>query len=49
MNAFAAAEAEGRVRALRQELDDLFQAQNLSGEPNRTQIPATFLKVTISV
>ena len=49
MNAFAAAEAQGRARALRQELDDLFRAQNLSGEPNRTQIPATFLKVTISV
>ena len=49
MNAFAAAEAEGRAHTLRQELDDLFQAQNLSGEPGRTQIPATFLKVTISV
>lgn len=49
MNAFAAADAEGRARALRQELDDLFRSQNLSGEPNRTRIPATFLKVTISV
>ncbi len=49
MNAFAAAEAGGRARALRQELDDLFQAQNRSDEPDRTQIPATFLKVTISV
>ena len=49
MNAFAAAAAEGRAPALRLELDDLFQSQNLSGEPNKTQIPATFLKVTVSV
>ena len=49
MNAFAAAAAEGRAPALRLELDDLFRSQNLSGEPNKTQIPATFLKVTVSV
>lgn len=49
MNAFAAAEAEGRAHRLREELAHLFLAQNLSGQPGRTRIPATFLKVTISV
>ena len=49
MNAFAAAEAEGRAHALRRELDDLFQAQNVSAKSTETRIPATFLKVTVSI
>lgn len=49
MNAFEAARANGREAALRAELDQLFAAQNQSGDPARTSIPATFLRVTVSV
>jgi len=49
MNAFEAAEKNGRAGDLQKELEGLFNAQNKSGEPNRTSIPATFLRVTISV
>lgn len=48
MNAFEAAEKSGRSRELRQELETLFAAQNTSTDPNRTDIPATFLRVTVS-
>ncbi len=47
MNAYAAAEASGRVGELHGELDALFNAQNQSGDKNTTSIPATFLKVTV--
>lgn len=46
MNAFAAAENDGRAEQLQQELAALFETQNRGGD--RTEIPATFLKVTVS-
>ena len=49
MNAFEAAEKNGRADELQKELDELFNAQNQSGDPNTTSIPATFLRVTVSV
>lgn len=49
INAFAAAEAQGRAPALRQELESLFASQNRSEDPNLTSIPATFLNVTVRV
>lgn len=47
MNAFAAAEADGRADQLKAELDTLFESQNSSDDPQRTAIAATFLKVTV--
>ena len=47
MNAFEAAEKNGKGADLRQELDALFSSQNKSGNSNTTFIPANFLKVTI--
>ena len=44
MNAFEAAAKDGRAEQLAQELEALFAAQNRGG--GRTEIPATFLKVT---
>jgi SAM-dependent methyltransferase len=44
MNAFEAAEKNGRSEQLAEELSNLFVAQNKGGD--RTEIPATFLKVT---
>lgn len=49
MNAFAAAEADGRTDDLQKELADLFTAQNASPDADATSIPATFLQVTVSV
>jgi SAM-dependent methyltransferase len=49
MNAFAAAEADGRTEDLQKELEDLFTSQNKSGDPSTTSIPATFLQVTVTV
>ena len=46
MNAFAAARESGREDELRGELVTLFGAQNVSQDPERTEIPATFLRVT---
>nr|WP_314445883.1 class I SAM-dependent methyltransferase [uncultured Sphingomonas sp.] len=46
MNAFAAARDNGRAEELERELVDLFERQNQSGDPRRTEIPATFLRVT---
>lgn len=46
MNAFAAARESGREEALREELIALFEGQNVSADPGRTEIPATFLRVT---
>ena len=45
MNAFEAAAKAGREGALEAELTDLFDAQNQGTD--RTEIPATFLKVTV--
>ena len=47
MNAFAAAERDGREKLLEAELTELFEAQNQGGA-DRTEIPATYLKVTVS-
>lgn len=49
MNAFAAAEQNGRTDALAGELTALFKAQNQSGSDTRTSIPATFMRVTVRV
>ncbi|GAA4000612.1 class I SAM-dependent methyltransferase [Sphingomonas humi] len=46
MNAFAAAREAGREQELERDLVALFEAQNNSGEPDRTVISATFLRVT---
>ena len=46
MNAFAAAEASGRRAELQTELEQLFERENRGGA-DRTEIPATYLKVTI--
>ncbi|MDQ3384534.1 MAG: class I SAM-dependent methyltransferase [Actinomycetota bacterium] len=48
MNAFAAAAANGRAAELQAELEALFEAQNTSGSPDRTVIPATFMRVTVA-
>ena len=49
MNAFEAAEKNGRATELQKELEDLFNRQNTSADKNHTSIPATFLRVTVSV
>ena len=46
MNAFAAAEASGRRAELQAELEILFERENRGGA-DRTEIPATYLKVTV--
>jgi SAM-dependent methyltransferase len=46
MNAFAAAEADGRADDLRRELEELFASQNAATD-GTTSIAATFLKVTV--
>ncbi|HET6943583.1 MAG TPA: class I SAM-dependent methyltransferase [Sphingomicrobium sp.] len=46
MNAFEAAEKTGKAEQLADELNKLFVAQNQGGD--RTEIPATFLKVTVT-
>jgi ubiquinone/menaquinone biosynthesis C-methylase UbiE len=48
MNAFEAAEKDGRAGELLKELDALFNSQNRSSSPNMTSIPATFLRVTVN-
>lgn len=47
MNAFAAAKDDGREAQLQSELSALFESQN-RGDAGRTEIPATFLKVTVT-
>ena len=49
MNAFEAAEKNGRAGDLQKELEDLFQRQNQSRHPGTLSIPATFLRVTVAV
>lgn len=48
MNAFEAAEKGGKADELQKELEELFASQNGSGDPNKTSIPATFLRVTVT-
>ena len=47
MNAFEAAAKDGREAELEAELQALFEEQNQGG-PDRTEIPATYLKVTVT-
>src|SRR5256886_13035969 len=47
INAFEAAEKQGRAAELQKELEELFNSQNKS--QNATMIPATFLRVTVAV
>ncbi|WP_460670414.1 class I SAM-dependent methyltransferase [Larkinella ripae] len=47
MNAFEAAEKNGKTADLQQELEALFISQNQSADPGTTSIPATFLRVTV--
>src|SRR5437588_408033 len=49
MNAFEAAEKNGRSRELQSELEALFDRQNKSPNKTATSIPATFLRVTVAV
>jgi len=56
MNAFEAAEKQGRAAELQKQLEDLFESQNnaargraVSNSQEGTSIPATFLRVTIVV
>jgi ubiquinone/menaquinone biosynthesis C-methylase UbiE len=48
MNAFEAAEKNGRANDLQNELEALFNSQNKSPNKNTTSIPATFLHVTVA-
>jgi SAM-dependent methyltransferase len=49
MNAFEAAGKNGREADLQKELETLFESQNTSRVPGFTEIPATFLRVTVMV
>ena len=49
MNAFEAAEKNGKALELQRELEELFERENKSGDPNTTSIPATFLRVTVTL
>ena len=49
MNAFEAADKNNRAADLQGELDALFTAQNTSTVKGVTSIPATFLRVTVTV
>jgi ubiquinone/menaquinone biosynthesis C-methylase UbiE len=48
MNAFEAAEKNGKASDLQQELESLFNSQNKSMTKDTTSIPATFLRVTVT-
>src|ERR1700693_1299283 len=48
MNAFEAAERNGRVNDLQGELEELFNRQNKSSRKDATSIPATYLRVTVN-
>ena len=49
MNAFAAAEQNGKAAELQQELEGLFERENRSQVKGATSIPAAFARVTVSV
>ena len=48
MNAFAAAEQNGKAADLQKELEALFERENRSEVKGATSIPATFLRVTVT-
>jgi hypothetical protein len=48
MNAFDAAEKNGKSTELQQELIALFSSQNKNTDLNKTVIPATYLRVTVN-
>ncbi|MCE6991377.1 class I SAM-dependent methyltransferase [Dyadobacter sp. CY323] len=47
MNAFEAADKNGKAADLQRELEDLFNSQNKSSDSNATVLDATFLRVTV--
>jgi hypothetical protein len=47
MNAFDAAGKNGKTEELKQQLETLFAEKNESSTPDRTTIPAAFLRVTV--
>ena len=49
MNAFEAAEKNGRANDLQEELEVLFNSQNKSPSKDATSISATFLRVDVAV
>jgi ubiquinone/menaquinone biosynthesis C-methylase UbiE len=49
MNAFEAAEKNGKADDLQRELEALFNSQNKSPGKDTTSIPATYLRVTVAV
>ena len=49
MNAFEAAEKNGRAGDLQKELEVLFDSQNKSPSKDVTSIPATFLRVAVAL
>jgi SAM-dependent methyltransferase len=49
MNAFEAAETNGRADDLLEELEVLFKSQNRSPSKEATSIPASFLRVTVAL
>lgn len=49
MNAFEAAEKNGKASDLQRELEELFTGQNKSDTPGTTSIDATFLRITVNV
>ena len=48
MNAFEAAEKNGKAADLQRELEELFVRENKSSDPERLYIPVTFLQVTVT-
>ena len=49
MNAFAAAGQNGKAAELQREIEALFERENTTGKADKTSIPATFLRVTVTV
>ncbi len=49
MNAFDAAQKSGRTDDLQRDLEALFESQNTSGRGDVTNIPATYLRVSVTV
>jgi SAM-dependent methyltransferase len=49
MNAFEAAEKNGRAADLQRELEALFNSQNKNANDSATSIPASFLRVTVAL
>jgi hypothetical protein len=49
MNAFDAAEKNGKAGALQKDLEELFAGQNQSPDKGNTLISVNFLRVTVTV